>query len=89
LASTRSVIRARHARATLKIVKEGWSREQVQVFLGHKSWQTTARHYAHLRSTDAPVPAPIRGVAGGQRVAKRRTETGRDRRVAAGSESAG
>jgi integrase len=32
----------------------------VQVFLGHASYQTTARFYAHLRSTDAPVPAPIR-----------------------------
>jgi integrase len=79
----------RHTCATLKIVEEGWSLEQVQVFLGHKSWQTTARYYAHLRSTDAPVPAPIRGVEGGQRVAKRRTETGRDRRVAFAGESAG
>jgi integrase len=51
----------RHTCATLKIVEEGWSLEQVQVFLGHASYQTTARYYAHLRSTDAPVPAPIRG----------------------------
>jgi len=50
----------RHSCATLKIREEGWSLEQVQVFLGHASYQTTARFYAHLRSTDAPVPAPIR-----------------------------
>jgi hypothetical protein len=50
----------RHTCATLKIVEEGWALEQVQVFLGHASYQTTARFYAHLRSTDAPVPAPIR-----------------------------
>ena len=52
----------RHTCATLKIIEEGWSLEQVQVFLGHASYQTTARYYAHLRSTDAPVPAPIRRV---------------------------
>ena len=52
----------RHTCATLKIVEEGWTLEQVQVFLGHSSYQTTARFYAHLRSTDAPVPAPIRGL---------------------------
>lgn len=50
----------RHSCATLKIIEEGWALEQVQVFLGHASYQTTARFYAHLRSTDAPVPAPIR-----------------------------
>lgn len=50
----------RHTCATLKILEEGWALEQVQVFLGHASYQTTARFYAHLRSTDAPVPAPIR-----------------------------
>jgi hypothetical protein len=44
----------------LKIVEESWALEQVQVFLGYASYQTTARFYAHLRSTDAPVPAPIR-----------------------------
>lgn len=53
----------RHTCATLKIIEEGWALEQVQVFLGHASYQTTARFYAHLRSTDAPVPAPIRGAA--------------------------
>jgi integrase len=52
-----------HTCATLKIIEEGWALEQVQVFLGHASYQTTARFYAHLRSTDAPVPAPIRGPA--------------------------
>jgi integrase len=56
----------RHTCATLKIIEEGWALEQVQVFLGHASYQTTARFYAHLRSTDAPVPAPIRGA--GRRV---------------------
>jgi integrase len=50
----------RHTCATLKILEEGWSLEQVQVFLGHASYQTTAKFYAHLKSTDAPVPAPIR-----------------------------
>jgi integrase len=50
----------RHTCATLKIVEEGWALEHVQVFLGHSSYQTTARFYAHLRSTDAPVPRPIR-----------------------------
>jgi integrase len=53
----------RHTCATLKIREEGWSLEQVQVFLGHKSFQTTARYYMHLTSTDAPVPAPIRRAA--------------------------
>jgi integrase len=50
----------RHSCATLKIIEEGWALEQVQVFLGHASYQTTAKFYAHLRSTDAPVPEPIR-----------------------------
>jgi integrase len=66
----------RHTCATLKIVEEGWSLEQVQVFLGHSSYQTTARYYAHLRSTDAPVPAPIRQ-SRAERVVRRRADTGR------------
>jgi integrase len=78
----------RHTCATLAIVEEGWSLEQVQVFLGHSSRMTTDRYYAHLTSKDAPVPSPIRGGEGGQRVARRRTETGRDRRVAVAGESA-
>jgi integrase len=65
----------RHTCATLKLREEGWSLEQVQVFLGHASYQTTARFYAHLVSTDAPVPAPIRGGRGGQSVASRPPQT--------------
>lgn len=50
----------RHTCATLKLREEGWSLEQVQVFLGHATYHTTARFYSHLTSKDAPVPAPIR-----------------------------
>jgi integrase len=68
----------RHTCATLKLREEGWSLEQVQVFLGHSSYTTTDRFYSHLTSKDAPVPAPIRRPQGGQLVAKRHTETRRD-----------
>jgi integrase len=79
----------RHTCATLKIVEERWALEQVQVFLGHSSYQTTARYYSHLKSTDAPVPAPIRGGKGGQKVARRPNETGLDGRIAVAAESVG
>jgi integrase len=79
----------RHTCATLAIIEEGWSLEQVQVFLGHSSRMTTDRYYAHLTSKDAPVPSPIRGGEGGQRVARRRVEKGGERAVAAVGESAG
>jgi integrase len=50
----------RHTCATLAIREAGWSLEQVQVFLGHSSRMTTDRYYAHLVSTDAPAPPPVR-----------------------------
>jgi integrase len=50
----------RHTCATLAIREAVWSLEQVQVFLGHSSRMTTDRYYAHLVSTDAPAPPPVR-----------------------------
>ena len=75
----------RHTCATLAIREQGWSLEQVQVFLGHASRQTTDRYYAHLVSTDAPVPAPVRG---GQKVARRPAEIRRERPAAERAEKA-
>lgn len=79
----------RHTCATLAIREAGWSLEQVQVFLGHSSRMTTDRYYAHLVSTDAPAPPPVRGgQQGGQRVASRPAEIGRDREAAETAETA-
>ena len=39
-------------RATLAIREQGWSLEQVRVFLGYSSRMTTDRYYAH------PVSSP-------------------------------
>jgi Phage integrase family len=47
---------------TLKITEEGWTLEQVQMFLGHRDFMTTRRYYAHLVSTAAPEQGRSRGV---------------------------
>jgi integrase len=62
----------RHSCATTLIVEEGWSLEQVQVFLGHSDYATTRRYYVHLTPKDLPMR---RSVMGGNRMATRATET--------------
>jgi integrase len=51
----------RHTCATLLILEEGWSLEQVQVYLGHADYATTRRFYVHLVPRDLRVARPLRG----------------------------
>jgi integrase len=44
----------RHTCATMLIVNEGWSLEQVQVYLGHADYATTRKYYVHLVPKDLP-----------------------------------
>ena len=66
----------RHTCATMLIVEEGWSLEQVQVFLGHSDYATTRKYYVHLIPEDLPQRRSV--MQGGNRVVTRPTETGRD-----------
>lgn len=51
--ASRGVVVGFHTfRATLAIREQGWSLEQVRVFLGYSSRMTTDRYYAH------PVSSP-------------------------------
>jgi integrase len=76
----------RHTCATMLIVEEGWSLEQVQVFLGHSDYATTRKYYVHLIPEELPQR---RTVLGGNRVVTRAAETGRDELGAAAADSAG
>jgi integrase len=65
----------RHTCATGLIADEGWSLEQVQVYLGHADYATTRRYYVHLIPDDLPERTSVRD---GNRVATRPTETARN-----------
>ena len=76
----------RNTCATMLIVEEGWSLEQVQVFLGHSDYATTRRYYVHLVPEDLPQRRTV--IRGGNRVVTRAPETKREREVALVADSA-
>src|SRR5207237_8661852 len=70
----------RHTCATL-LFRRGLNAKQVQVWLGHHSPAFTLATYVHLLPDDLPDPAfldDITATPGGNKVATRQAETGRD-----------
>lgn len=69
----------RHTCAT-SLFRSGWNAVQVQRWLGHHKPSFTVDTYVHLLQEDTPEPVAV-AVQGGNRVATRATETGRNARV--------